>query len=165
MTQPYGQRGNWRPPKREPGPNGLWPCRYCGKECKHRVMRWCSQECHSEAWLRMSWSAMRHHILKRDGEHCALCHSAHPGFYDGHPRREWGGRTLMYVEGRHVEVTPLKLWRWEVDHIVPVKDGGTDDPANLRVLCHECHIAAGVERRSAKKAASHGKQETLELSA
>jgi hypothetical protein len=27
----------------------------------------------------------------------------------------------------------------EVDHIVPVIDGGTDDPANLRSLCHDCH--------------------------
>ena len=29
----------------------------------------------------------------------------------------------------------------EVDHIVPVLDGGTDDPANLRPLCHECHAS------------------------
>ncbi len=27
----------------------------------------------------------------------------------------------------------------EVDHIVPVADGGTDAPANLRSLCHACH--------------------------
>lgn len=30
----------------------------------------------------------------------------------------------------------------EVDHIVPVIDGGTDDPANLRSLCHDCHAAS-----------------------
>ena len=28
---------------------------------------------------------------------------------------------------------------WEVDHIVAVEDGGTDDPANLRLLCKRCH--------------------------
>lgn len=27
----------------------------------------------------------------------------------------------------------------EVDHVVPVADGGTDDPSNLRSLCHSCH--------------------------
>jgi 5-methylcytosine-specific restriction endonuclease McrA len=27
----------------------------------------------------------------------------------------------------------------EVDHIVPVIDGGSDHPANLRSLCHDCH--------------------------
>ncbi|WP_233866690.1 HNH endonuclease [Paraburkholderia adhaesiva] len=27
----------------------------------------------------------------------------------------------------------------EVDHIVRVADGGTDDPSNLQSLCHECH--------------------------
>jgi 5-methylcytosine-specific restriction protein A len=27
----------------------------------------------------------------------------------------------------------------EVDHIVPVIDGGSDHPSNLRALCHDCH--------------------------
>jgi 5-methylcytosine-specific restriction protein A len=26
-----------------------------------------------------------------------------------------------------------------VDHIVPLEEGGTDDDANLQVLCHACH--------------------------
>lgn len=30
--------------------------------------------------------------------------------------------------------------RLEVDHIVPVDDGGTDDPDNLQTLCRNCHI-------------------------
>lgn len=32
-------------------------------------------------------------------------------------------------------------WRTalEVDHIVPLKDGGTDADSNLRTLCHSCH--------------------------
>lgn len=29
-------------------------------------------------------------------------------------------------------------------HIVQVKDGGTDDPANLVLLCPNCHKAAHV---------------------
>lgn len=27
----------------------------------------------------------------------------------------------------------------DVDHIKPRRDGGTNDPANLQGLCHECH--------------------------
>ncbi len=27
----------------------------------------------------------------------------------------------------------------EVDHIIPLHQGGTDDPANLQALCHDCH--------------------------
>jgi 5-methylcytosine-specific restriction endonuclease McrA len=29
----------------------------------------------------------------------------------------------------------------QVDHVVPVIDGGTDDPANLRALCREHNLA------------------------
>ena len=36
--------------------------------------------------------------------------------------------------------------RMEVDHIIPRRLGGSDDPANLRALCRSCHIA-----RHAKK--------------
>lgn len=27
----------------------------------------------------------------------------------------------------------------EVHHIIPRKDGGSDHPANLKTLCHDCH--------------------------
>lgn len=27
----------------------------------------------------------------------------------------------------------------EVDHIVPLSQGGTDDPGNLRAINHDCH--------------------------
>ncbi|MBZ5639086.1 MAG: HNH endonuclease [Acidobacteriia bacterium] len=29
----------------------------------------------------------------------------------------------------------------DVDHIVPKRAGGTDDPKNLQALCHACHSA------------------------
>lgn len=29
----------------------------------------------------------------------------------------------------------------EVDHIVPLVDGGTDHPSNLRSLCRDCHAS------------------------
>lgn len=33
----------------------------------------------------------------------------------------------------------LQPGEWECDHLVPIKDGGTNDVANLRVLCRPCH--------------------------
>jgi 5-methylcytosine-specific restriction endonuclease McrA len=30
-------------------------------------------------------------------------------------------------------------WEWEIDHIIPIADGGTDDDENLQVLCFMCH--------------------------
>lgn len=31
----------------------------------------------------------------------------------------------------------------DVDHITPLAQGGTDDPANLRTLCRPCHVKRG----------------------
>lgn len=40
----------------------------------------------------------------------------------------------------------------EVDHIVPLFEGGTDDPTNLRVACSVCHgEKSTAERIRAKK--------------
>lgn len=36
---------------------------------------------------------------------------------------------------------------YEVDHIRRVVDGGTDDPANLRTLCHACHAEVSGAHR------------------
>jgi 5-methylcytosine-specific restriction protein A len=33
----------------------------------------------------------------------------------------------------------------EVDHIIPVAAGGTDDDGNLEAICHDCHILKGAE--------------------
>lgn len=38
--------------------------------------------------------------------------------------------------------------KWEVDHIIAVKDGGTDDPSNLRLLCVPCHKKVSADQRA-----------------
>lgn len=162
---PYGQRGSWRPPRREPG-----HCRYCDTPIRKKNgeidprRAWCSAECQHQGHLRIYWNAMRRHVLERDGERCVLCGTEHPGYNRLSRSYQWGVRR-RYERGRYIEYCELGLWSWEVDHILPVEDGGTDDPANLRVLCHACHVASGVARRAAKRAQSHGRQESLELRA
>jgi 5-methylcytosine-specific restriction protein A len=55
------------------------------------------------------WRARRLRILTRDAFACAAC------------------SRVAYAKAAHV------------DHIVPLEEGGTDDDANLQVLCHACH--------------------------
>ena len=39
----------------------------------------------------------------------------------------------------------------EVDHIVPLQHGGTDDVGNLQPLCHDCHANKSVAERGAQR--------------
>lgn len=37
----------------------------------------------------------------------------------------------------------------EIDHVLPLEDGGLDEPANLQPLCHGCHaIKTQAENRA-----------------
>lgn len=56
---------------------------------------------------------LRHKVLKRDRYTCQACGARAPD----------------------VEL--------EVDHVVPVSRGGTDDLSNLKVLCRDCNIGKG----------------------
>lgn len=134
----WGQRqGLILPRTRRPtGPNGGRLCRWCDTECPPpKSRRWCSREClaaYEQVW---DWKALRGLIIRRDQETCRLC-----GTRDPEPRpRYW-------------------MSRWDVDHIVRVADGGTDDPTNLRLLCWRCHkgVTAGL-------APSQGQQVELAL--
>lgn len=64
---------------------------------------------HRAHYLTQDWAATRAMILVRDSYTCRSC------------------RRVAY--GKHAHV----------DHILPLDDGGTDDPLNLQVLCDECH--------------------------
>jgi 5-methylcytosine-specific restriction endonuclease McrA len=63
------------------------------------------------------WRARRVRILTRDAYRCRTC-----------------GR-VVYGRAAHV------------DHIVPLEDGGTDDDANLQVLCESDHGAKTREEQ------------------
>ena len=60
----------------------------------------------------------RTRILARNGYTCQVCGGG-------------GGEPHPFDSGRRV--------RLQIDHFVPKKDGGTDDDANLRVLCSVCN--------------------------
>lgn len=53
-------------------------------------------------------------------------------------------RVAFFLErGGRCEECGLKLLarRWEIDHIIALTNGGTNDPKNLRLLCEPCHKA------------------------
>jgi 5-methylcytosine-specific restriction endonuclease McrA len=61
---------------------------------------------------------LRVEILERNGFTCQLC-GAGPSDPDPY--------------------NPLRKVRLVIDHRVPLSQGGTDDPDNLQVLCHNCN--------------------------
>lgn len=70
------------------------------------------------------WRQIRQRILARDCGMCCLCTT----------------RGLLELAE-------------EVDHIVPVWDGGTDEDENLQSLCKPCHRAK-TAREAARRAAT-----------
>lgn len=48
----------------------------------------------------------------------------------------WWGRACVYCG---LSDAPL-----EIEHIVPVARGGTDDPANLTIACRPCNLSKGT---------------------
>lgn len=65
----------------------------------------------TEHYRTADWRAKRLRILTRDAFTCAVCHRV--------------------VSGRQAHV----------DHVVPLEEGGSDDDANLQVLCDADHGA------------------------
>jgi len=68
---------------------------------------------------------LRAEILMRDGNRCRAC-----GWQPGDP-----------VPARNGRVVYRGL---EIDHIHPRSKGGTDEPANLQVLCTSCNARKGA---------------------
>ena len=62
--------------------------------------------------------------------------------------KKWGEETAILGEqagyrceycGRFLLKSPVSYKQWQVDHIVPVCKGGTDDPANKAIACKTCN--------------------------
>lgn len=70
-------------------------------------------------------------------------------------RRFSAERDGNWPDGSYCQV----VVKWEVDHIIAVKDGGTDDPSNLRLLCVPCHARVTADQRA--RWASEARQSTL----
>lgn len=93
---------------------------------------WCSDECVKRYTRIGSWGGLTGRIHTRDRNTCRLCGGG--GLVASCMQREFVDTAGNF----HPALTRL-VSQFQVDHILPVHDGGTDDPANLRLLCVPCH--------------------------
>lgn len=149
------------------GPNGRALCRRCREEVPRGSRTFCSRACVHEWKIRSQPAYQARELLRRDGGVCAICgldcdwlanllhrwprpRGGARVSHDPMPREEWRAllRGLGFPAGAH--------WRsrlWDVDHIVPVAEGGGScGLENLRTLCMPCHCAETAElaRRRAR---------------
>lgn len=180
-ARPYGQRGAYPKPPRRTNSDGRNLCRWCEHPLANKYRWWCGSDCVAEFMRRAHWPTMAEFIAKRDRV-CQLCNGGRyditadqlyfggelGALFDGQPWVFWhlssrNGGPDHRPRACHLKVT------WAVDHIIAVRDGGTDDPRNLRLLCGRCHgeVTAAQHRRWALErrqvAATASPQGRLEL--
>lgn len=168
------------------GPNTRGFCKGCEKEVPRGRRCWCSEECIEEQLIRSSPAHAAYRVAQRDSGVCARCHIDTKRLasamrwaeyvidcWAGH--RNWnppdddpGYRPHVYgriSRGFLSDMGFTKIHLWEMDHIVPVSEGGGECGLdNLRTLCIPCHKevtaqlrgrlarAARVERRGCEQA-------------
>lgn len=101
-------------------------CKWCGQPLSGRRTSFCSNEC-SKKFNRLTvWQRGRNayslRILYRDNFTCQDCGEFHAF------KNEFG----IFV--------PIDDGKLNVHHIVPVSEGGGDEPSNLVTLCVNCHL-------------------------
>jgi 5-methylcytosine-specific restriction endonuclease McrA len=130
-------------------------CRWCGEEILvesgdkqgnvNRRRRW-HQPC-VDLYNASDPQEARRRIRKRDRGRCAAC-----GIDTNKVRRE----LRKIGRGRHRAMRergykPRKSF-WELDHIVPLIDGGSHADENLQSLCTPCHTAKTADEARARAA-------------
>jgi 5-methylcytosine-specific restriction protein A len=115
-------------------------CRWCGDAILHEVGEKRGQPNRRRRWHPACVDAYnesdpreaRRRVRKRDRGRCAKC-----GVDTNRVRRELRGR------GRAKKLRALgykiRGSLWELDHVVPLIDGGSHELSNLQTLCTPCH--------------------------
>lgn len=100
-------------------------CAWCKKPLKGRRTTWCSDDCWNHFYLRTDWATAKKYAIKKANGKCQKC---------GIDFKElWNAIKSTLKE------LPWQLTVCEVDHIIPVSEGGDNEPENLRALCIFCH--------------------------
>ena len=148
------------------------PCRWCGKMPEPPRRTFCSDACIHEHKLRTQPSYQAKHVLERDHGICCICGVdceawlrdliAAVGYP---PPHRWYEATptawlvMMAARGIPKRFALLNRRFWEVDHSIPVSEGGGDcGLENLRTLCWRCHqdeTSALAARRAARNKSDH----------
>lgn len=133
-------------------------CTWCGEQVGKGRRRWCSDECVLEYQSRCQPSVQAKLVLERDRHVCQECgrntQQSEDEWYEWRRSSPMGYMSDAAMRKREAMGYARNRWR-EVDHIVPVIDGGgLCRLDNLRVLCGACH--ARVTRELSKRRAKQG---------
>ncbi len=91
-------------------------------------------------------AAIYRRIVVRDGEHCQSCLCPQRTIW----RRQGTCTSSTYGEWPHCIVYPTSSL--EVEHAVALRDGGTNQIDNLRLLCIDCHKRKTGQEATARAA-------------
>ena len=125
-TKLYGGAGITTFPRPRYVPDGY--CEWCGKPLPKRRSSCCSKECTwyfnratNSAYGAGGGGGYRNHIMRRDNYTCQRCGTFHA----------WINKNGIPC--------PTNDGELDVHHIIPVSEGGDDNPDNLITLCRDCH--------------------------
>ena len=135
-------------------------CRWCGDPILHESgakkgernnrRRW-HQSC-VDTYNESDPREARRAVRKRDRGRCAACDADTYAL-----RRKFKGR------GSHRKLRELgfksRMSLWEVDHIVPLIEGGGHELKNLQTLCTPCHKNKTAREAAARRAKTRGDAE------
>lgn len=136
-------------------------CTWCGCVIPKYRISWCSDECVTAFRLRCQPVSQRTFVMDRDGGLCQMCgrdvrsaQDAAISEWEQHPSY----RAYSFDQHARDEIFKRHGWErgsWnEVDHIIPVVEGGgLLGPENLRLLCGVCHAQVTRELRARMKKA------------
>lgn len=149
------------------GPNGRGFCKGCEKEVPRGRRCWCSEECVEEQLIRSNPAHARVLVFRRDAGVCTRCsidtelvkaesdrlrdrvNEVLPNICKGYAAKVGFLRALGFGSA-HL---------WEMDHIVPVSEGGGEcGLENLRTLCIPCHKKVTTELRGRLAARARGEK-------
>jgi len=140
-------------------------CAVCGKVLSGRARRYCSSECREICYVATMPTHARLRVKQRDHGVCANCGCDTEKLrriLESACRSRWGdnpGWLLLERDIRDVkrEIGFTSLHLWEMDHKVPVVEGGgLCGLENLQTLCIPCHRAETRELAARRAAAKRG---------
>lgn len=129
--------------------NGFTSCRWCKGDVHPPRRTFCSKSCVHEHLLRANNKYMRNQVYARDKGVCSMCSVdcklvAKQVQLHGRVARDKYGISAH----RRCWKTKLGGGLWDVDHIVPVFEGGGQcGLENLQTLCIPCHKRKTQQQR------------------